>query len=868
MANPVTRIIITAKDEASAVFGSLQAKVAGIAAAIGTYFGAKMFGDAIGAARDFETAMSAVQAASGASGEELGKLRAAAEQAGASTAYSSVQAAEALENLAKSGLSASQSVEALPAVLNLATAGGVELGTAAEYVTKAVAGMGLEFAEAGRVADVLAMGANASNTSVQGLAGALSYAAPLANSLGLSLEQTVAIIGKFADAGIDASRAGTALNSILAQFSDPASKFRRELADAGITTNDFDQALRQLSAAGPAGQKAINAVGQEAGPALRALLNQGIGSLDDLKRKLDDSAGSAATFAQVMSDNLAGATKGFGSAWDAMLIKIGSPVLDTLKDQLNAIAERLRSFVADGTATAFGNALRTAFQEAGRWAAEFLGKVDFTALGARMQAFAAEAGEVFTRIGGYAATAGNSLQTAYGVMSGGINTVLAAVYKLGQGMSWLASAFLADLASITQGLAKITFGDLSAGFAQASAAMKLEAQAAYAVFEEFGRKSDAAFDAAVTGAETARAGWAALTKATAEGAAATAAALQQVEQQSGLTADQLDALGVNAEVAAGKVVSAGQGAATAAQGVTQLGAAANATAADVGKIGQSAEDAAAAFGRLGITTDAELKRVAANARRDFEIIKNSGTASAREIQQAFSIYAERAIAANNGVASATLKAEAVQHKVAIAADEAGRAVVQSMNAAKGATASLGDTAEETAGKFALIGAAAEDAADAAGGAAPKDKSGSGGGGGGSGGSGRTSATRRFAETDVALARAESLGGLELRKEIEEGWKRAFHNQPVDMTSERYKRVMSDTAKRLDALQIEQERASGRYATNAPQVAGTAPTQSTQVYRVEIGTGAGQKRAINTASQADAAALVDILRQLENDMSRA
>ena len=141
---------------------------------------------------------------------------------------------------------------------------------------------------------VLAKGANATNTSVEGLAQALSYAAPVANSLGLSLETTVAIIGKFADAGIDASRAGTALNSILSQFSNPASKYREELAAAGITTSNFEAALHQLAAAGPAGSKAILAVGQEAGPALRALLNQGMGALDELKTRLDSAAGSAA----------------------------------------------------------------------------------------------------------------------------------------------------------------------------------------------------------------------------------------------------------------------------------------------------------------------------------------------------------------------------------------------------------------------------------------------------------------------------------------------------------------------------------------------------------------------------------------------
>jgi len=144
-------------------------------------------------------------------------------------------------------------------------------------------------------------------------------------------------------------------------------------------------------------------------------------------------------------------------------------VLDTLKGQVNAIAERLRGFVTDGTATAFGNAIRAAFESAGRWVAEFVGKLDFTAIAASLQAFAARAGEIFTAIGAHARTAGNTLQTAYGVMSAGINVVLAAVYKLGEGMSWLASAFLADLALITDGLSKITFGDLSAGFASAAA---------------------------------------------------------------------------------------------------------------------------------------------------------------------------------------------------------------------------------------------------------------------------------------------------------------------------------------------------------------------------------------------------------------
>lgn len=860
--NPVTQIIISAKDEASSVFSGLKAHAGKIAAAIAGYFTGKFFGDAIGSARDFETAMSAVQAASGATGAELQALRAAAEEAGASTKYSAVEAANALETLSKAGLSASESAQALPAVLDLASAGGVELGAAADYVTKAVNGMGLEFSEAGRVADVLAMGANASSTSVEGLAGALSYAAPLANTLGLSLEQTVAIIGKFADAGIDASRAGTALNAILAQFSNPASTFRKELAAAGITTGDFDEALRQLAASGPAGQRAINAVGTEAGPALRALLNQGIGALDTLKGKLDESAGSAATFAKVMSDNLDGAAKGFGSAWDALLIKLGTPVLETLATQINAVSDRLRAFVTDGTATAFGNAIRAAFEAGGKWVADFVSKIDFTQVAASLQAFAARTGEVFTAIGQHASTAGNTLQTAYGVMSAGINSVLAVVYKLGEGMSWLTSAFLADLASITQGIAKITFGDLSAGFASAAASMRTQAQAAYSVFEAFGQKAGEAFDAATQGALQAREGWNGLTTAATEAATSTTAALQQVETQAGLTADQVAALGDGAVVMGGKVVEAGTQAAAAAGNVQTLGTAANQAAAAVADLEVSAEQVASAFERLGVTSSAELARIAANAKRDFETIRNSGTASTEDIRRAFAVYAERAIEANNGVASAALQVEAAMQGLRIEVDASGKAVVRAMTEAATATDSAAQSATRAAGSYAQMATAAKEAADSMGRIGPNLAAGP-----------QRQSYEGSATAPVLsiLNRAEQLGGLELRKQLLDTYNQRAKRQGMRLASTGmadYAAYWQNANDMLDRMQIEQEQSSGRYQSNAPRIVEQQPREQIITHRVSVGIGAGRTQTINTASQQDAAALVDLLRQLESDMSRA
>ena len=571
-------------------------------------------------------------------------------------------------------------------------------------------------------------------------------------------------------------------------------------------------------------------------------MNQGIGSLDALKAKLDESAGSAKSFAAVMSDNLDGAAKGFGSAWDALLIKLGTPVLDTLKGQLNAIAERLRGFVTDGTAAAFGNAIKAAFESAGKWAAEFFAKVDFAQVAANLQAFAARAGEVFTTLGQHATTAGGVLQTAYGVMSTGLNVVLASIYKVGEGASWLASAFLADLALISDGIAKITFGSLSDGFAQAAALMRAEAQAAYAVSDEFARKSTEAFSAAAEGAETAANGWKTLTAATTEAApavTAAGAAVKTVGEQATLTAEQLDALGNGAQFVAGEVTKAGSAATAAAPQLRELGTDAAA----------AAQQVEAAFSRLGVTSQAALETTAANARRDFDIIKNSGTATARDIQVAFAAYAQKAIAANGGVVDATLQAEAAMRGLKIEADGAGSVIVSKMFEAVSATDRLGEAASRTARKFDDIGRSAKKAASAVQQTMVQETE-SVSAGAGMRGEYTSPLTDLYAE-------AEAVGGKELRARADAIYKRmAKQMEGLTATPERIGKIMSE----IDVLianakaQRKQQDAPTQQTTAAPRggsVSGntqyTAPGAGAQapgphgvipdrVYRVDLNVG--------------------------------
>jgi len=640
MALKPIQILINAKDNASGVFSSLQAKVAAVGAAIGSYFSAQTFIGIIKGASDFEGAMSRVQAATGASGAELQALKQAAEDAGASTKFTSVEAAAALENLAKAGLDGKDAIAALPAVLNLAQAADVDLARSAEYVTKAVMGMGLQFEDAGRVTDVLAKGANATNTSVEGLAQALSYAAPVANSLGLSLEGTVAIIGKFADAGIDASRAGTALNSILSQFSDPASKFREELNAAGITTGNFEQALHQLAAAGPAGSRAILAVGQEAGPALRALLNQGMGALDELKVKLQDSAGSAAETARVMQDNLKGSFTGLASAWDTVKNVLGTPVLPVLKDGVDQLAGALRGAVADGTIARFGESMATAFKNGLKWVQEFAASLDMQAIIAKVQGWADGVGEAMNRIGEYATNAGNIVRTAWGVMTAGLGTVMAAIFKLAEGFATVASGIQSGLALIMDGFAKVTFGVLSKSFKAAADEVRLSAEATGAVAEAYAQKASAAFEAATNGAVLAQEGFAGLVRgmqAADEKAATTSAAIAQVTSE----LEKAGKASIEAADAQRKKIEADDAAKAAAE--------TNARA-----IAVMREEYAQLVASGNLQAAAELQQKIAKALGD---VGTAAVQSSKQIEMAAA-----AIAAKNTVAQASLKLQLEQEK--------------------------------------------------------------------------------------------------------------------------------------------------------------------------------------------------------------
>ena len=740
MALKPIQILINAKDNASSVFASLQSKVAAVGVAIAGYFGISAFAGAVRGAADMESAMSRVQAATGAGADEMRELRKAADEAAVNTKFTGVEAAGALENLAKAGLSAQESIGALPAVMNLAQAGDIGLGEASEYVTKAVMGMGLAFSDAGRVADVLALGANATNTSVTGLAQALSYAAPVAQSMGLSLESTVAMMGKLADGGIDASRSGTALANVLAQFSDPASNFRRELGAAGITTTNFEKALHQLADAGPRGEKAILAVGLNAGPALRSLLNQGMPALDELTQKLHGAEGSAAAAAKVMQDNLNGSLQGLSSAWGALKDKLATPVLPVLREGVDQLAAAFKNAVADGTVQRFGESIATAFKTGIQFVRDFISTVDFNAVLARMQEFANNANETFTKVGEYATNAGNTVKLAYGIMSAGVNGVLTAIYGIGSVFAEVAEGVMKGVALLRERLAKITFGNLSESFKLAAEDARSMAQGFGDAAQAMRDKASQSFQDMADRAQTARNGFEGLvasqgvaSKATAEWAAIVAAARAETEA----SADAAVKAGIAYQKKSNAEQLATQAAQTHKDAIAKLRAEYDALI-STGSLTEAAqklqeindklrqtpaatteakEKLEAAFKNLGMTASADLEEAASRTSAAWDTMTAQGVRSASVLREAFAAYANATLAAaerqgDAAVATAQrmLATKAAAAGLTLEVDRSGQVIVKSMRDAKKATDDVRDSAKGAAGGYREMGAAAAESA--------------------------------------------------------------------------------------------------------------------------------------------------------------
>ena len=302
-----------------------------LGALIGTYFGIRGLLGAVNVIKDFESSMSGVRAVTQATDNQMKAMRDTARSLGATTAFSATEAAKGMEFLGMAGFETDQIIAALPATLDLAAAGMLDLGTAADIASNILSGFALPAAEMGRVSDVLATTAASANTSVAQLGDAMKFAAPISAALGVEIEDTAVAIGLLSNAGIQGGEAGTTLRRVMLSLVNPSRGAKKalkdygfELEDVNIATQGFLPVIEKLAAAqidAASAAKIFEARGVSGFSAITSAVRSG--DMQKLADIMGDVEGRAAEMARIRLDNLAGDMRLFKSALDEVILSLG-----------------------------------------------------------------------------------------------------------------------------------------------------------------------------------------------------------------------------------------------------------------------------------------------------------------------------------------------------------------------------------------------------------------------------------------------------------------------------------------------------------------------------------------------------------------
>ena len=363
----------------------LKAAAAAMAAiGAGAVATGKWIKDSLNVYADYEDSMKQVQATMGLTGvegeEAFKKLSEAAKEAGASTRFSASESADALNYLALAGYDAEQAIDALPGVLTLAAAGGMDLAKASDLVTDSMAALGLEISDMDSYMDMMARTSQKSNTDVQQLGEGILVAGATMKNAGQELDTLNVMLGVLANRGIKGSEGGTKLRNVIMSLTSPTSAAAKELNSLGISVTDSSGNIREMNEifedlneklGGLSESDKMNALSnifnKQDLAAVNALLSGTGDEMNNLYNELANAEGAAVQMSETMESGLAGSVRSLKSAYEGLQITIG----EQFSDMAGEVVGDVTSLVRDVTAI-----LNDGFQEG-----------DITAIGERISSF-------------------------------------------------------------------------------------------------------------------------------------------------------------------------------------------------------------------------------------------------------------------------------------------------------------------------------------------------------------------------------------------------------------------------------------------------------------------------------------------------
>ena len=314
---------------------------------------------AVKTASDFEAGMSEVKAISGATGSEFDALRDKAIEMGAKTKFSASDSADAFKYMAMAGWDASQMMDGIAGVMDLAAASGEDLATTSDIVTDALTAFGLKAEDSAHFADVLAMASSKSNTNVGLMGETFKYVAPVAGALGYSVEDCAVAIGLMANSGIKGSQAGTALRSMLTRLAKPTDQVAAAMEQYNISLTDAQGNMKPMStlmlelrdrfsglSEAQKASLAATLAGQEGMSGLLSIVNASDEDFQKLTDEINNANGAAQDMASTMMDNTAGAVEQLKGALESAGILIGeklTPYIRDLAEWITGLVEKFNS---------------------------------------------------------------------------------------------------------------------------------------------------------------------------------------------------------------------------------------------------------------------------------------------------------------------------------------------------------------------------------------------------------------------------------------------------------------------------------------------------------------------------------------------
>lgn len=309
--------------------------IAGAVAAV------KGLSSAIGIIADFEKANSVLAGVLGKTVDEIKALSDSAEMLGRSTAFTATEVTNLQTELAKLGFGEGQIMSMQKAVLNFATALGVDLSEAAAFTGATLRTFGLRASDTEDALNVLAVASDKSALGFSALSTAMPIVGPVAKSLGFSLRDTSTLLGVLANSGFDASSSATALRNIFLYLADSSSKLTQAIGEPVKTLPDLLDGLDKLKSQGISVGEALELTDKRAVAAFSTLID-GTATARELRSALDDVNGAVDAKAQAQIDNVTGSVALLKSAWEGFILgmKNSKGVIKSVLDMLTRTLEK------------------------------------------------------------------------------------------------------------------------------------------------------------------------------------------------------------------------------------------------------------------------------------------------------------------------------------------------------------------------------------------------------------------------------------------------------------------------------------------------------------------------------------------------